>query len=237
VNGTQKQPETGFSGKNPLSPPNNMRPTLVIGLGGTGQRIVAHLKAYLVRAYGEVPAERIRLLAFDTADETITVLVHGQPLGLEADRELFHIGHTPVPNIVRNLERQPAIAARLPCIQSIPAVALRAGAKQVRPLGTLAFLWRFDPLERRIADAIWELAGKDTLSQRAGNTQGINVFRRLLLLLPAGRPAGPAAQTGQRPGQLDPSLRPGRHAAPGGHGAGRAPRRGDRHGPGDRYPG
>ena len=176
MKGTQKQPETGFSGKNPLSPPNNMRPTLVIGLGGTGQRIVAHLKAYLVRAYGEVPAERIRLLAFDTADETITVLVHGQPLGLEADRELFHIGHTPVPNIVRNLERQPAIAARLPCIQSIPAVALRAGAKQVRPLGTLAFLWRFDPLERRIADAIWELAGKDTLSQRAGNTQGINVF-------------------------------------------------------------
>jgi len=157
-------------------PPHNLRPTLVLGLGGTGHRIVAHLKACLIRAYGDVPTDRIRLLAFDTADEIITVPVHGQPLGLELDRELFHIGHTPVPNIVRNIERQPAIAARLPCIQSIPPVALRAGAKQVRPLGLLALLWRFDEVERRIADALWELAGKDTLSRRAGTTQGINVF-------------------------------------------------------------
>ena len=157
-------------------PPPNLRPTLVIGLGGTGQRIVAHLKACLARAYGRVPAERMRLLAFDTADETVTVPVHGQPLGLEPDRELFHVGHTPVPNIVRNIDRQPAIAERLPCIQSIPPVALRAGAKQVRPLGLLALLWRFEQVERRISDAIWELAGKDTLSRRAGVTQGINVF-------------------------------------------------------------
>jgi hypothetical protein len=157
-------------------PPHNLRPTLVIGLGGTGHRIVVHLKACLTRAYGAVPTDRIRLLAFDTADEVITVPVRGQPLALELDRELFLVGHTPVPNIVRNIDRQPAIAARLPCIQSIPPVALRAGAKQVRPLGLLALLWRFDQVERRISDAIWELAGKDTLSRRAGTTQGINVF-------------------------------------------------------------
>lgn len=157
-------------------PPHNLRPTLVLGLGGTGHRIVAHLKACLIRAYGEVPTERIRLLAFDTADEVITVPVSGRPLGLELDQELFQIGHTPVPNIVRNIGRQPAIAARLPCIQSIPPVALRAGAKQVRPLGLLALLWRFDEVERRIADALWELAGKEMLSRRAGLTQGINVF-------------------------------------------------------------
>ena len=166
----------GGQGRPRREPPPNLRPTLVLGLGGTGHRIVAHLKARLIRAYGAVPADRIRLLAFDTADEVITVPVHGQPLGLELDRELFHIGHTPVPNIVRNIDRQPAIATRLPCIQSIPPVALRAGAKQVRPLGLLALLWRFDQVERRISDAIWELAGKDMLSRRAGTTQGINVF-------------------------------------------------------------
>lgn len=158
------------------APPLSLRPTLVIGLGGTGHRIVAHLKARLIRAYGAVPTDRIRLLGFDTADEAITIQVHGRPLGLEVDRELFHIGHTPVPNIVRNIERQPAIAERLPCIRSIPPVALRAGAKQVRPLGLLALLWRFDQVERRIFDAIWELAGKDTIGRRAGATQGINVF-------------------------------------------------------------
>jgi hypothetical protein len=155
---------------------SNLRPTLVLGLGGTGHRIAVHLKARLVRAYGEVPVDRIRLLAFDTADEAITIPVRSSPLGLELDRELFQIGHTPVPNIIRNIERQPAIAARLPCIQSIPPVALRAGAKQVRPLGLLALLWRFDEVERRITDAIWDLAGKDTLGRQAGTTQGINVF-------------------------------------------------------------
>jgi len=156
--------------------PSNLRPTLVLGLGGTGHRIVAHLKARLVRAYGAIPTGRIRLLAFDTADDVITVPLFGRPVGLEPDRELFHVGHTPVPNIVRNIDRQPAIAARLPCIQSIRPVAMRAGAKQLRPLGLLALLWRFDQVERRISDAIWELAGKDLLSRQAGTAQGINAF-------------------------------------------------------------
>jgi hypothetical protein len=153
-----------------------MRPTLVICLGGTGHRIGVHFKARLVRAYGGVPTERLRLLVFDTADEIITVPVDGEPLGLEQDRELFQVGHTPVPNIVHNIERQPAIAERLPAIQTIPAVVLRAGAKQIRPLGLLALLWRFDEIERRISDAIWDLADKESLGRRAGSTQGINVF-------------------------------------------------------------
>jgi hypothetical protein len=157
-------------------PPEAMRPTLVIGLGGTGHRIGVHLKACLVRAYGGVPTDRLRLLVFDTADEMVTVSVDSEPLGLEQDRELFHVGHTPVPNIVRNIERQPAIAERLPAIQSVPTVALRAGAKQVRPLGLLALLWRFEEIERRITDAIWDLADKESLGRQAGSTQGINVF-------------------------------------------------------------
>jgi hypothetical protein len=156
--------------------PADMRPTLVIGLGGTGQRVVLHLKGELSRAYGDIPEQFIRLLAFDTADEALSVQVNGHSITLEKDREAFHIGHTPVPNIVRNLERQPAIAARLPTIHTIPAVALRNGARQVRPLGLLALLWRFEETEQRIADAIWRLAGKDNLGRREGKTQGINVI-------------------------------------------------------------
>ncbi|HEY67213.1 MAG TPA: hypothetical protein G4N97_02955, partial [Thermoflexia bacterium] len=163
-------------GENTRTLPSNTRPTLVVGLGGTGHRIVLHLKGHLVRAYGAVPEDRIRLLVFDTADETLSITVQGKPLSLETDRELFNIGHTPVPNIIRNLEHQPAIAARLPAIQAIPAVALRGGARQIRPLGLLALLWRFEEVEERIGDAIWELAGKESLGQREGFTQGVNVF-------------------------------------------------------------
>lgn len=156
--------------------PTDIRPTLVIGLGGTGQRIVLHLKNQLVKAYGDIPEQFIRLLAFDTADEALSVDGQTHTVTLEKDREFFHIGHTPVPNIVRNLDRQPAIAARLPIIHTIPAVALRNGARQVRPLGLLALLWRFEEVEQRIADAIWHLAGKESLGRREGKTQGINVI-------------------------------------------------------------
>ena len=136
---------------------------------------MVHLKARFIRAYGSVPS-LVRLLVFDTADETLTVSVDGELVGLSTGDELFNIGNTPVPNIIRNIDRQPAIAARLPGIQALPPVALRAGAKQVRPLGLLALLWRYDEVEGRIQDAIWELSSKDTLSQRAGAAHGINVF-------------------------------------------------------------
>lgn len=156
--------------------PTDLRPTLVIGLGGTGQRIILHLKGQLLRAYGEVPERYIRLLCFDTATEALSIIVDGEVVTLEQDREFFNIGHTPVPNIIRNLEHQPAIATRLPSIQSIPAVALRNGARQLRPLGLLALLWKFDEVEQRLSNAIWTLAGKDNLGRREGQTQGINVF-------------------------------------------------------------
>jgi len=162
--------------KIPQEPPPTVRPTLVIGLGGTGHRILLHLKRQLIRAYGGVPEARIRLLAFDTADEPLAVSLEGELISLETDRELFNVGRTPVPNILRNLDRQPAIAARLPSIQAIPAVALRGGARQIRPLGLVALLWRFDEVEERVEEAIWQLAGKETLGRREGITQGINVF-------------------------------------------------------------
>ncbi|MGC9395656.1 MAG: tubulin-like doman-containing protein [Anaerolineae bacterium] len=156
--------------------PTDIRPTLVVGLGGTGQRIVLQLKSQFIKAYGGIPEQFIRLLAFDTADEALSVNGQACSVTLEKDREFFHIGHTPVPNIVRNLDRQPAIAARLPAIHTIPAVALRNGARQVRPLGLLALLWRFEEVEQRIADAIWHLAGKESLGRREGKTQGVNVI-------------------------------------------------------------
>lgn len=153
-----------------------LRPALIVGLGGTGHRLAVHLKATFVRAVGQAPPERVRILAFDTADESIAVALGDQSVALETDRELFNIGHTPVGSILRNLDRQPAIAARLPSLHALPPVMLRAGAKQVRPLGLLALLWRFDEVERRLKTAIWELAGKETLGREAGVAQGINVF-------------------------------------------------------------
>ena len=45
-----------------------MRPTLLIGLGGTGQKVLIQLKAHFMRVYGQVPPA-VEFLCFDT-DQT-----------------------------------------------------------------------------------------------------------------------------------------------------------------------
>ncbi len=158
---------------------DNARPTLVIGLGGTGHFVLVHLKARMIRTFGaDGLPPTFRLLVFDTTDESLTVNVDGYLACLEKGSELFNIGHTPVPNIIRNLGRNTAIQERLgPIINALPPVVLRSGAKQIRPLGLLALLWRYGEVEQRIRDAIWELAGRDNLQgQEIIQAQGINVF-------------------------------------------------------------
>ena len=142
-----------------------LRRALVIGLGGSGVIAVTHLKAECVRAYGadELPA-RIRFLAFDTAEDLMTVPVGEHLVSLEPGSEFFNVGHTPVGSILRNLERQTAIHERLgEGIRTLPAVTLRNGSKQNRLLGLLALLWRWAEVEQRLHDAIWALAGREEM--------------------------------------------------------------------------
>lgn len=151
-----------------------LRPTLVIGLGGTGHRVVVLLKATALLTWGQERVERLfKFLVFDTAQEALTVNLGGGAVSLEPGSEFVDIGQTPVPNIKRNLDRQSAIRERLGgVIANLPPVVLRNGAKQLRPLGLLAFLWRYAEVETRLREAIWALAGR----QRNEGREGINVF-------------------------------------------------------------
>jgi hypothetical protein len=157
-------------------PPGDLRvrPTLVIGLGGTGHRVVAWIKALAQQSWGtERLANLVKFLVFDTAQESLAITYGGRPVSLEVGAEFVDIGQTPVAKIKRNLERQAAIRERLGGVMaSLPPAVLRNGAKQLRPLGLLAFLWRYAEVEERLRNAIWELAGR----QRAEGRQGINVF-------------------------------------------------------------
>jgi len=54
-----------------------IKPTLVIGLGGSGQWVLTYLKKNLQDTYGKVP-ETIRLLAFDTTSEDSSAAVAGE---------------------------------------------------------------------------------------------------------------------------------------------------------------
>jgi hypothetical protein len=154
-----------------------IRPTLFVGLGGTGQRIGVHLKA-LFAAHGGLP-DWLRLLVFDTADEPVVVrLEDGRMVGLEPGTEFVNIGHVPVGRIIRHRQKQRAIAERFgESLTRLPPTVLRHGAKQVRLLGLLALYWHFHEVEEHLQRAVWHLAGRETGQRAVVDTgQGINVF-------------------------------------------------------------
>ena len=155
-----------------------IRPTLLIGLGGTGQRICVQLKALFVAHGGAIP-RWLRLLAFDTADEAVsTRLPGGKVVSLEPGTEFVNIGQVPVGRIIRHRDRQRAIAERFgESLTRLPLTVLRHGAKQVRLLGLLALYWHFHQVEDHLQHAIWHLAGRETRRRTVvDGGQGINVF-------------------------------------------------------------
>ncbi len=151
-----------------------LRPNLIIGLGGTGHRAVVRIKALAWQSWGAERIQgRVKFLVFDTAQESLAITQGNKSVTLEPGSEFVDIGQTPVANIRRNLDRQTAIRERLGGVMaSLPPAVLRSGAKQLRPLGLLALLWRYAEVEQRLRDAIWELAGR----QEAEGREGINVF-------------------------------------------------------------
>jgi hypothetical protein len=155
-----------------------MRPTLVIGLGGTGQHAVVHLKAILTRRFGAAWQEKVYLRAFDTTSEPIALPQDGDFIELEKGTEFVHIGQVPVGSILRNLTGLDAIRERLgSTIHRLPKTTLRNGAKQIRPLGLLALHWHYKLILETLRRAIWALAGRDILQGSIAETQsGLNVF-------------------------------------------------------------
>lgn len=152
----------------------HLRPTLIIGLGGTGHNVSVQVKSLVHRRWSaEQIAQHVKFQVFDTAREELVIRHNGRAVTLEPDTEFHDIGQTPVANIKRNLARQAAIRERLGgVIANLPPTVLRNGAKQLRPLGLLAFLWRYADIEEHLRNAIWDLAGREHSRGR----EGVNVF-------------------------------------------------------------
>lgn len=155
-----------------------MRPAYIIGLGGTGHLALAFLKRILQMRLGSAWAQKIRLMAFDTADEAFSIPSPNGPVSLEPSAEFSNIGNVPVPSIMRNLQGQQAIRERLGAVMSmLPPVVLRSGAKQLRPFGLLSFLWNFNTVSKELGQSLWKLAGRERSDAGAlSQQQGINVF-------------------------------------------------------------
>ena len=163
------------------------RPTLVIGLGGTGHEVLVRLKARFIETYGPDIFKIVKMLVFDTAQETIHVSNElGEDVTLNKDTELVNIGHVPVSSLLNNLGRNPSIQAWLPAEELKSKVSsIHAGAKQIRPLGRLAFFYHYSQdakIKDRLLGVIRAL-GNIKLRGQVGDApaviakaRGINVF-------------------------------------------------------------
>ena len=128
------------------------RPTLVVGLGGTGHNTLVWLKAALQEAFGNEVFKTVRLLLIDTAEEDLHARgSDGRLVRLGSDEKLI-IGYVPTTRVLQNLERYPAMQDFVSA--DLGAQAITAGAKQTRKLGRLALMYHFrivvPPLEQMI---------------------------------------------------------------------------------------
>lgn len=150
----------------------NLRPTLLIGIGGTGQKVLAQVKARFIRNYGAKPAA-VEFLCFDTDQALEQVNLNGQPVSLTPGAELVNIGGIQTANILRHLDINPAIAAWITeDKERIPVQAITMGAKQVRPLGRLSLFWHVGAVASKIKAAVARLTDLRLRSHQ----YGINVF-------------------------------------------------------------
>ncbi len=149
-----------------------MRPTLLIGLGGTGQKVLVQLKARFIRNYGRVPRP-VEFLAFDTDQAVEETSIMGERVRLVPGTELHNIGNVETGTIVQHLSRYPALAAWMSeDKEKFPLRAVTMGAQQVRSLGRLAFFWHVGA----IYDNLLAAAGRLTHLELGAEKRGINVF-------------------------------------------------------------
>ena len=149
-----------------------MRPTLLIGLGGTGQKVLVQLKGRFIRNYGQVPPA-VEFLCFDTDQTAEQMQVEGEIVRLTGETELVNIGGVQTANILSNLDKYPAIADWITeDKERIPKGAITMGAKQVRPLGRLSLYWNVEKIYNKIFASIQ----RQTDLKLGFEKRGINVF-------------------------------------------------------------
>ncbi|NJL53829.1 hypothetical protein HC928_00890 [bacterium] len=157
-----------------------MRPALVIGLGGTGQEVLIRLKARLIETIGPDVLGVIKLAALDTRDERLEQkLLNGNTVRLDRNTELLDIGNVPTLQVLQRLEQNyPQIKVWLP--DNIPGQSVVAGAKQIRPLGRMAFFFHYTRIKNYLDNLIQQLSNINkqfsSSSVRAEEEPGLQIY-------------------------------------------------------------
>lgn len=130
------------------------RRTLIIGLGGSGQQILVHLKRMFMDTFGTIPPS-IKLLALDTdsARVRITSGLSDKEYTLDSE-EYFHL------KVENPQDFIPGMVAKW-FVEPVPVGAITNGAGAIRQNGRLAFFSNLDKIQPRFDKLLTGLKDMD----------------------------------------------------------------------------
>ena len=153
-----------------------MIPALVVGLGGTGYRVLKYIKENFFKSdsFGHQIPSTVRLISIDTDpnEEVVPGAVK-----LEAREKVYVTVKTG--ELLTNLEQYPEIKKWFPAHRV--KFTVQSGARQIRALGRLALFKNIDTIVSVIQDAILEITQKKLLNvadgiARTPDDVPVNVF-------------------------------------------------------------
>lgn len=157
-----------------------IRPTLIMGLGGTGTRVAVALKARLEERLGEASNydKAIKFLCFDTANDAVPGPYPDNPAQqaiLTPDQELVRITDVPLFYLMQARDSNQVFARVLPKV--LHSTQIDQGAQQVRRLGRVALLYHYQKTVRgRLQDAIDSLRHPDAMGRKGQTLRGQNLI-------------------------------------------------------------
>ena len=139
-----------------------LRPTVLIGLGGTGHDLLLQVKKRLFERFGGVPP-CIALLSIDGADPDKPVLQRsdGLPVQLDPRTERFLIQVASSENLIGDTNEH--IAQWWP--PDTPVSAITAGATQIRPRGRLGFFAKYTEIIKALENVISNVTNARNLEE------------------------------------------------------------------------
>lgn len=149
----------------------DFRRILLIGLGGSGQRVLLHLKRQFLDIYGVVPPS-VRFLCLDT--DVSRLSLRSQVRDEEYRLSAAEFIHMEVRNPATFIEEDPVVNDWF--IRPVPMGALERGAGQVRQNGRLAFFYHLNTFNKRVASILTELRDA-TLAEQMGRA-GFSLSRQ-----------------------------------------------------------
>lgn len=164
-----------------------VRPSIIIGLGGTGTGICLKLKKLISEKAGpDFPL--VKFLIFDTdvmdvmgvktAGAGGEAVAHNQIKSVFTPNEFYHLTVRDVEGIIRNAEKHPHIFSWFP--RDLELKDISSGANQIRIIGRLALYWNIsqviDAIER-VKKEVSSIKNKAAAGERGYDLQdGISVY-------------------------------------------------------------